>query len=61
MNILCRLGVHDWRKFGKMVTAYAGLTQFRACDKCNKIDYTSCYGNQASPKDVNETVNNHKE
>ena len=52
MNILCRLGVHDWQKFGKIV---------KACDKCNKIGYTSCYGNQANPKDVNETVTNNKE
>lgn len=56
ISLLCRLGIHNWNKFGKMVKAYGGLAQFRSCKSCNKIGYTKCYGNQADPKDVNETV-----
>ena len=53
----CRIGWHDWNKYGEVVSAYGGLTQFRSCKKCNKIDYVKCYGNQAKSQDVNRTVN----
>ncbi len=52
-SIRCRVGWHDWGKFGDMVGAYGGLTQFRSCTRCNRISYAKCYGNQADPKDVN--------
>ncbi len=56
MSIKCRLKIHSWSKWGKIVKAYGGLTQFRACKECNKIQYIGCYGNQACPDDVNETT-----
>lgn len=60
MSIRCRLGVHQWAKWGEMVPAYGGLTQFRSCNFCNKIQYTKCYGNQADPKEINRTTGQDK-
>jgi len=56
MKILCSIGVHDWNKYGEIVKAYGGLTQFRSCKRCNRITYASCYGNQADPADANKTT-----
>ena len=58
MSIRCRLFIHEWNKWGDIVKAYGGLTQFRSCKICHKISYTGIYGNQAEAKDVNETVAN---
>jgi len=56
-SLRCRLGWHDWDKFGEIVRAYGGLTQFKSCKRCKKITYAGCYGNQADPKHINRTVN----
>ena len=56
-SLRCRIGWHDWDKYGKLVKAYSGLTQFRVCKRCNKMTYASCYGNQADPEIANETTN----
>lgn len=55
-SLRCRIGWHDWNKFGEMVNAYGGLTQFKSCKRCNRINYAKCYGNQADSKDINSTV-----
>ena len=55
-SIRCKFGWHDWNKFGEIVKAYAGLTQFRSCKRCGKITYTDIYGNLASANDVNRTA-----
>lgn len=55
-SIRCRVGFHDWSKYSEMVKAYDGLTQFRICNRCNRISYATCYGNQASSEDANRTV-----
>ena len=56
-KFMCFLGLHNWSKFGEIVKAYGGLTQFRKCEDCNAIDYRGCYANQANPIDVNRTTN----
>ncbi len=56
-DLRCKVGWHDWSKFGEVVEAFGGLTQFRSCERCGKINYTSCYGNQASAEDINRTAN----
>ena len=56
MSILCALGLHKWNKYGPLVSAYGGLTQFRDCKRCGKIDYAKCYGNQADFKIANESI-----
>ncbi len=58
MSILCKLGIHDWNKFGDAIKAHGGLTQFRSCKRCNSIDWRGFYGNQASSESVNETIAN---
>jgi hypothetical protein len=55
-DIRCRVGWHDWNKYGDIVNAYDGPTQFRNCKRCNRIDYAECYGNQAKPEDFNGTI-----
>lgn len=55
-SLRCKIGVHDWNKYGEMVPAYGGLTQFRSCKRCNKIAYSGCYGNQASHELINKTT-----
>jgi hypothetical protein len=55
-SILCKLGIHDWNKYGDIINAYGGLTQFKSCKRCNKINYTEIYGNQAKSDQVNNTV-----
>ena len=52
----CRLGLHDWNKYGAMISAYGGLTQFRSCKRCNKIDYARRYGNQANQELINTSI-----
>ena len=55
-SIGCKLGWHDWNKYGDIVKAYSGLTQFKSCKRCNIIKYTGIYGNQAPSDSVNDTV-----
>ncbi len=52
-SILCAVNWHDWNKFRPAVNAYGGLTQFRNCKRCNKLDYAKCYGNQAKADAAN--------
>jgi len=56
MSIRCRVGIHKWTKYGEVVKAYAGLTQFRSCEMCGQVGWKGFYGNQAMPDKVNETV-----
>jgi hypothetical protein len=56
-SLRCRAGVHDWNKYGPLVDSYGGLTQFRDCKRCGRVDYTKCYGNQAKATVANESVN----
>lgn len=55
-NLRCRVGWHEWNKYGPMVSAYAGLCQFRVCNRCGLISYVKCYGNQATPDAVNGSI-----
>lgn len=55
-SVLCKLGWHDWGKFGSMIKAYGGLTQFRECNRCGRISYAETYGNQASSEQVNDSL-----
>ena len=56
MDIRCRLRIHDWKKYSSAVTAVGGLTQFRYCDRCNKISWVKFYGNQAHCSEMNKAL-----
>ena len=60
-NIRCKLGIHDWNRYGEMVAGYSNLTQFRSCKRCNIIGYTRTYGDQANISDVNRTAGDSSE
>jgi hypothetical protein len=55
-DIRCRAGWHDWNKYGDMTDAFNGLCQFKSCKRCNKIEWTKIYGNQARSEQINKTV-----
>ena len=55
-SLRCKAEWHDWNKYDEIVEAYGGLTQFRSCKRCNRIDYAKCYGNQAKADSVNSTI-----
>lgn len=55
-DIRCRIGIHDWNKYGDIINAYGGLCQFKSCKRCHKIQWTEIYGNQAKPELINETI-----
>jgi len=55
-SVRCKLSFHKWNKFGKVVNAYGGLTQFRDCKRCGRISYAGCYGNQAKAEEVNRVL-----
>jgi len=57
MSIRCELGWHKWAKYGPLIEAYAGLTQFRRCCRCGRISYAKCYGNQAKATIANNSLN----
>ena len=55
-SIKCRLGIHNWSEYSVAVNTYMGLTQFRKCERCNKIGWRGFYGNQAKSSDVNKSL-----
>ena len=55
-SIKCKVGWHDWNKYGPMIEAYSGLCQFRSCKECGAISYIKCYGNQARAENINKSL-----
>lgn len=52
----CFLFIHKWEKWSKILQGYSGLTQFRRCENCGKMQYRSIYGNQVPSDKINEAL-----
>ena len=55
-SIKCKVGWHDWNKFGSLVLGYSNLCQFRECERCGLISYTKIYGDQAKVHEANNSI-----
>jgi len=60
MRIRCRLGWHEWTKFGLPKSCYGQLTQFRECSECGVVNSKKGYHEQASPASIEESISEGK-
>lgn len=56
MRLRCRLGWHDWTRFGLPKMCYGQLTQFRECKECGVVNSKSGYHEQASTESIEESI-----
>ena len=55
-SLRCRLGWHDWTRFGLPKSCYGQLTQFRECNRCGLVNSKSGYHEQATPDSIKESI-----
>ena len=60
-RLRCRLGWHDWTKFGLPKNTYGQLTQFRECTECGMVNSKKQYHEQAAPDSIIESINEGKQ
>lgn len=61
MRLICRLGWHNWTRFGPAKKTYGNLTQFRECEVCGVINSKSGFYEQASASSIQESINEGKQ
>ena len=60
MKLRCRLGWHNWTKFGLPKRCYGKLAQFRECSNCGLVSSKNGYHEQASPEAIKESIDEGK-
>lgn len=60
MKFLCRVGWHDWAKFGLPKNTYGQLSQFRECKGCGLVNSRKGYHEQCTTASIEESINEGK-
>lgn len=60
MSIRCRIGWHDWTRFGLPKKGYGQLSQFRECKRCGLVNSKKGYHEQAQPSAIKESIDEGK-
>lgn len=55
-SIRCRLGFHDWTKFGYPKNCYGKLFQFRQCQRCGIVNSKQIRQELVTSEKVNESL-----
>lgn len=60
MSFRCRIGWHNWTKFGLPKKCYGQLSQFRECKRCGVVNSKKGYHEQATPEAIKESLDEGK-